>query len=414
MICCKTLIGYGSPNKAGSESCHGSPLGEIESKLTKKNLDCNWKKFQVPENILKLWRKSGNRNASKRLNWEKKLKKSNRSKEFIHQFKKINYKRNNIAKNFLKKILNTASTEATRKSSQKSINILSSSISNFMGGSADLTGSNLTKIENSQIRGKQTNYIHYGVREHLMAAAMNGIALHGGYIPYGGTFLIFSDYCKNAIRLSALMRQQVIYVFTHDSIGLGEDGPTHQPVEQLAGLRAIPNLNVLRPCDAIETFECWEMAIMEKNCPSIIILSRQNLPLIRAKVDLNKSIFGGYFIKKKRNSKITLIATGSEVSLLLKIEKILSKKNIFCNIVSMPCFEKFDAQNEKYKNEILGKNPIVAVEAGSSQVWYKYLKKDDLVIGLDKFGESGKGLDVYKHFGFEENDISNKILERFF
>ena len=301
--------------------------------------------------------------------------------------------------------------EATRKSSQNSIEILSQSIKNFLGGSADLTESNLTKVKTSKVSGKKINYIHYGIREHLMAAAMNGISLHGGFIPYGGTFLIFSDYCKNAIRLSALMKQQVIYVFTHDSIGLGEDGPTHQPVEQLVGLRAIPNLLVLRPCDSIETFECWELALINNDKPSCLILSRQGLPLIRNDFKTNKCQKGAYFIKENKNSKITLFASGSELSLALKIYQLLKKKKINSNLVSMPSIELFESQSQFYKNKILGKNPRVFIEASTSMNWYKFKEKNDTIIGIDTFGESGKGNDVLKHFGFDENLILNKILK---
>ena len=261
LIICKTIIGYGSPNKSGKETCHGSPLGTYESLLTKQNINWPYKKFFIPKHIKKYWQKVSNRNVKKRINWENKLNNSKLKKNFLSQFKNFKIKRNKNTNSFLENIVKLNISEATRKSSQNCINYFYNQIPNLLGGSADLTGSNLTKVKSSVVKGKNSNYIHYGVREHLMAAAMNGISVHGGYIPYGGTFLVFSDYCRNSIRLSAMMKQKVIYVFTHDSIGLGEDGPTHQPVEHLASLRSIPNLNVLRPCDQIETFEAWEIAL---------------------------------------------------------------------------------------------------------------------------------------------------------
>ena len=247
-----------------------------------------------------------------------------------------------------------------------------------------------------------------------MAAAMNGVAVHGGFIPYGGTFLVFSDYCKNSIRLSAMMKKQVIYVFTHDSIGLGEDGPTHQPIEHLAGLRAIPNLNVFRPCDAIETYECWEIALSSSRTPSILALSRQNLPLIRDKYKINLSSRGAYILNKSKKAKLTIIASGSEVSIGYDIQKLLIEKNIFVNLVSIPCIEIFDSQSQKYKESILGKIPKIIIEASSTQSWYKYLGKDDHVIGIDEFGESGKANDLFNHFGLTKEKILKKILNEYF
>ena len=281
LILCKTTIGFGSPNKSGKEIAHGSPLGSNEAKLTKEKLGWNYKSFEVPNNIKKKWIKVGLDGKKKRLKWELKLSKSKYRKNIKNQFKDKVIHRDNETYSFLNNIIKKNKDEATRKSSQNSLEFFSRKINNFLGGSADLTGSNLTKTKYSNISKKKINYIHYGIREHLMAAAMNGIAVHRGFIPYGGTFLVFSDYCKNSIRLSAMMKKQVIYVLTHDSIGLGEDGPTHQPVEHLIALRSIPNLLVLRPCDAIETFESWEIAINTFSSPSAIILSRQSLPLIR-------------------------------------------------------------------------------------------------------------------------------------
>ena len=412
-ISCKTTIGFGSPNKSGKSSSHGSPLGLDEANATRNNLNIlEWKNFKLPEKVLHLWGKCSKKGNRERINWYNRLSKNPKKETFLKQLKPFRYFRNKISTNYLKKILEEKKPEATRKSSQNSIAILSQSIKNFLGGSADLTESNLTKVKTSKVSGKKINYIHYGIREHLMAAAMNGISLHGGFIPYGGTFLIFSDYCKNAIRLSALMKQQVIYVFTHDSIGLGEDGPTHQPVEQLVGLRAIPNLLVLRPCDSIETFECWELALINNDKPSCLILSRQGLPLIRNDFKTNKCQKGAYFIKENKNSKITLFASGSELSLALKIYQLLKKKKINSNLVSIPSIELFESQSQFYKNKILGKNPRVFIEASTSMNWYKFKEKNDIIIGIDTFGESGKGNDVLRHFGFDENLILNKILKK--
>ncbi|MFL2660338.1 MAG: transketolase [Alphaproteobacteria bacterium] len=413
-ISCKTIIGFGSPNKSGKETCHGSPLGEEEAKLTKNKLNWPYENFSVPNNILKNWRKVGNKGEKIRVKWEKKLSYSKFKKKFSDQ---INHKVTSRKKGtnlFLEKIIKNKLPEATRKSSQKTLDLLYKNYANLLGGSADLTGSNLTKVSSSYSKGRKINYIHYGVREHLMAAAMNGVAVHGGFIPYGGTFLVFSDYCKNSIRLSAMMKKQVIYVFTHDSIGLGEDGPTHQPIEHLAGLRAIPNLNVFRPCDAIETYECWEIALSSSRTPSILALSRQNLPLIRDKYKINLSSRGAYILNKSKKAKLTIIASGSEVSIGYDIQKLLIEKNIFVNLVSIPCIEIFDSQSQKYKESILGKIPKIIIEASSTQSWYKYLGKDDHVIGIDEFGESGKANDLFNHFGLTKEKILKKILNEYF
>ncbi len=414
LIICKTKIGFGSPNKSGKESSHGSPLGEEESKLTKEKLNWKSKKFEIPTLIKKKWEKIGVKGKVVRENWQKKYSKSTNYKNLVNQFKEKSFKRTKSTSDYLDKIVRTNNMEATRKSSQKTIEYLSNSIKNFLGGSADLTGSNLTKTKFSKSNSKIFNYIHYGVREHLMAAAMNGIAVHGGFIPYGGTFLVFSDYCKNSIRLSAMMKKRVIYVLTHDSIGLGEDGPTHQPIEHLAGLRAIPNLFVLRPCDAVETFEAWEIAINSKKTPSAIILSRQNLPLLRKKVTNNLSSKGGYFINNHKNSKITFIASGSEVSVASKVQKILSKDKIHSNLVSMPSIELFNQQNKNYINKTLGEKPRIIIEAASSLSWYKFLRKNDIIFSINSFGESGKGNDLFKFFGFDPNQISQKIKRKYF
>ncbi len=411
LIICKTTIGYGSPNKAGKSASHGSPLGKKEAELTKDKLNWKSKKFEVPNFIKKKWLKVGNKGKSQRKLWEIKSQKIKNSLNLKKQFKKTLIKRDNDTYNFLKNIIRNNTSEASRKSSQNSLEFFGSKVSNFLGGSADLTSSNLTKTKFSKV-GKKTNYIHYGVREHLMAAAMNGIAVHGGFIPYGGTFLVFSDYCKNAIRLSAMMKQKVIYVFTHDSIGLGEDGPTHQPIEHLASLRSIPNLTVLRPCDAIETFEAWEFAI-HNNSPTALILSRQSLPLQRNDFKKNKLLEGAYFLKKYSKFKFTIISTGSEVSLAKKVhDQFNINDKIKCNVVSLPSMEIFDKKNEKFKKKILGNKPKIFIEAASSFGWHKYANENDLIISIDKFGESGKGEDLFEHFGFSSGKIYKQIKKK--
>ena len=413
-ISCKTIIGYGSPNRSGKEISHGAPLGKEEAMKTKINLKWNHNSFFIPEKILNNWRKIGNKGLKIRKTWERKFNQSKLKNKLSNQvrFKKLSRTKDYLK--FLKGISENTITEATRKSSQKTLEFLHTKIDNFLGGSADLTGSNLTKTSYSNVNGKNLNYIHYGVREHLMAAAMNGIAVHKGFIPYGGTFLVFSDYCKNSIRLSAMMKQQVIYVFTHDSIGLGEDGPTHQPIEHLSGLRSIPNLNVFRPCDAIETFEAWEIALNNSNKPSILALSRQNLPLLRKDFKKNKTSKGGYFLKDQQKYEITLIASGSEVSVAKNTSIFLETKGIKSNLVSMPCVELFANQSKTYKEKILGTKPRVIIEASSTHGWHKFLNKNDLIFGIDEFGESGKANHLFDHFGITQERISKKIIEKFF
>ncbi len=414
LVSCKTIIGYGSPNKSGKSECHGAPLGIDEVKNTKDFLKCKNKSFFVPDKILNHWRNIGNRNKKKFSKWKSRVNTSKVGKEFLKQMKKSVYKRKSDVNYFLSNKIISAKEEATRKSSQNALELLLNDSNNLLGGSADLTASNLTRVSTSNTKGKNLNYLYYGVREHIMAAAMNGISLHGAFVPYGGTFLIFSDYCKNSIRLSALMKQQVIYVFTHDSIGLGEDGPTHQPVEQLAGLRAIPNLTVLRPCDAIETFESWEIALMQKNTPTALALSRQSVPLVRSDYKVNKSIMGAYVIKKSKNPKIKIIATGSEVSVAIKVFNNLKKLKISSQVISMPSMELFEAQNESYKKKILGDELKVIIEAASDFGWHKYINGKGRIFGINSFGESGKGEDLYKHFGLDDSMITKQIVKEYF
>ena len=413
IISCKTVIGFGSPNKSGKASSHGSPLGEDEIKLVRKKL--KWKNipFEIPENILNEWREIGKKGFDLEQKWNDLLNKKNSEKKI--ELEKILNNSNldevsKIIANEKNKYFETKPSMATRQCSSLVIESLTNNLPELIGGSADLSGSNNTKTENSKIISSKNfngNYIHYGVREHGMAASMNGLALYNGLIPFGGTFLIFSDYCKPSIRLSALMGLKVIYIFSHDSIGLGEDGPTHQPIEQLAGLRAIPNLNVFRPADINETLECWQVALKSKNTPSAIALSRQKLPYINpSHTTENKSELGAYVVNSTaQNYSVTLIASGSEVELALQAQKELKKINIDSKVVSMPCQELFDQQSISYKNEIIDKDiPVITIEASSVNSWEKYSKNN---MGIETFGESAPFKEVYQHF----NLTSAKIVE---
>ena len=348
VISCITTIGFGSPNKSGKSSAHGSPLGLDEINLVRKKLKWNYKPFEIPEEVLKDWKKIGYKGKKNEEKWNKKYKKikSKINKVFNSELKKIFKREKN------KSIQNLESI-ATRKSSEKILNEIVKENKLIIGGSADLAGSNNTKTKNHRPIKKNDfkgNYIHYGVREHAMAGIMNGLALHSNIIPYGGTFLIFSDYCKPSIRLSALMGLRVIYVMTHDSIGLGEDGPTHQPVEQLSGLRSIPNLNILRPADTIETIECWQIALENKTTPSILTLTRQKVDPIRKKYSSdNKCSFGAYEVMRSaKDLDCTIFASGSEVSLAIKVCHKLATEKIYSKVISVPCQELFDKQNNKY------------------------------------------------------------------
>ena len=360
-ISCKTTIGFGSPNKGGKASSHGSPLGEDEIKLVRKKLNWKYKAFEIPKNLLNEWKKIGEKAYQKAKRYDAKYQKTFSNNSIPNSLKILIEK---IKNEYLK----NPKPLATRKSSEMFLDTINK-LPNLIGGSADLTGSNNTKTKEHKIikpGNFSGNYIHYGVREHAMCGIMNGIALHSNLIPYGGTFLIFSDYCKPSIRLASMMKQRVIYVFTHDSIGLGEDGPTHQPIEQLASLRSIPNLNIFRPADLIETFECWQLALENKNCPSVIALTRQGINPVRTKnSSKNESSAGAYEVLKTGNNiKLTIISTGSEVGLACKISHKLATENIYSKVISMPCQELFDQQNENYKNKILAETDlVVSIEA---------------------------------------------------
>jgi transketolase len=407
VISCKTKIGYGSPNKSGKSSAHGSPMGEDEIKLIRKKLKWPHEPFDIPKNILKAWREIGNKAQIK----EKKSNKISFKEEGLK--KKIKSVIDNAKENAAKELKSTA----TRKSSENILKDLTKNLPLLIGGSADLTGSNNTKTEFQKIisPGKfNGNYIHYGVREHAMASIMNGLALHSNLIPYGGTFLVFSDYCKPSIRLSALMGQRVIYVMSHDSIGLGEDGPTHQPIEHLSSLRSIPNLNVFRPCDTTETIECWDIALNSKDKPSVISLTRQNLsqPRDQMKVE-NLCELGAYEIyRSSDNIELTLMASGSEVEIAISASKKLAQKNINSKVISFPSMELFDAQPENYRSKILDETKIkISIEASHPMSWKKYVGNDGVTMGIEDFGKSAPYKEVYKYFKLTDDDIVNTALK---
>jgi len=414
VIACKTIIGFGSPNKSGKSSVHGSPLGEEEIQLVRKKLNWGHQPFLIPSSILEAWRNIGKKGLQEEERWKKKNKLKNNSLSNLKKLSSIITKAKKNAAQNDKPI-------ATRKSSEDILTLLTNGIPELIGGSADLAGSNNTKTKNQlaiQSGNFKGSYIHYGVREHAMAAIMNGIALHDNLIPYGGTFLIFSDYCKPAIRLSALMKQRVIYVMTHDSIGLGEDGPTHQPIEQLAGLRAIPNLNVFRPADTTETIECWQLAIEQKNTPSVLSLTRQNLTPIRKKyIKENKCSYGAYEVFRTNNKiHLTILASGSEVEIAIEASKKLQQEKIYSKVISVPCQELFELQNKKYKQKILGETKVkISLEAASTLGWKKLTGNEGMEIGINSFGKSAPYKKIYEHFQITSNNViqqAKKLIKK--
>jgi len=404
-IACRTIIGYGAPNKAGSESVHGAPLGASEVEAARANLRWSSPPFVIPEPIKDTWRRAGQRCRTERITWEGRLLASPVRSAFLEAisgdlpakvFQQLDeHKRALVAKK---------PEIATRKASELALAVINEATEQTIGGSADLTHSNLTITKGMKTIGPRRfdgRYIHYGVREHAMGAAMNGIALHGGLVPYGGTFLIFSDYARAAIRLSALMGQRVIYVLTHDSIGLGEDGPTHQPVEHLAMLRATPNLNVFRPADAVETAECWALALQSRKAPSALALSRQNLALVRTEhTDENLCARGAYILSGSDGTRdITLLATGSEVYIALRAANLLAERGVRAAVVSMPCWELFEGQSDSYRREVLGSAPRIAVEAAVRHGWDRWIGEKGAFVGMKGFGNSAPAPVLYEYFG---------------
>ena len=422
LISCKTIIGYGSPNKSGKASSHGAALGEKEVQLVRKKLNWKFEPFVIPEEILNEWRRIGEKGILQEKNWNAVYGK--KSKKIKDEFSRIINNKlpkdfDKIIKELKKKFFDLKPNIASRQASANFLEEITKNLPELVGGSADLSGSNNTKTKYSTILRPANfngNYIHYGVREHGMAGIMNGMALHGGIIPYGGTFLIFLDYCKPSLRLSALMGLKVIYIFSHDSIGLGEDGPTHQPIEHLAHLRAIPNLNVFRPADIIETLECWEIALKSSTNPSVIALSRQKIPFVTETLtSKNMSSLGGYELKKANsNPEITLIASGSEVQIAIDALNKLKEANINSKVVSMPCQELFDKQSKEYREKVIEKNSKkISIEASSIFGWEKYVGSEGSSLGMKSFGKSAPYKTIYEDFNLTSNSvvtIAKKIL----
>ena len=402
IICCKTVIGYGSPNKSGKSSSHGSPLGDDEIKASREVLEWMHLPFDMPQEVLDQWREVGAKGAKDNAEWQKRLNASSKKIEFEKQLnpdvtKVLAQVTQELKKDFAEK----KPKLATRQTSGECLEKLVPAIAQLIGGSADLTGSNNTKVKASKVITKSDyngNYINYGVREHGMAAVMNGMCLHGGIIPYAGTFLQFADYARPAIRLAALMKQRVIHVMTHDSIGLGEDGPTHQPVEHLAALRAIPNCFVYRPCDGIETAECWELALQNQNAPAVLSLTRQGLPTVREADAENKSAKGAYILKDSKGvPKVTIFASGSEVEIALAAATTIGDT---ARVVSVPCMDLFLVQDKKYQDNLCDNGSIkIAVEAAIRQGWDALIGRDGKFVGMKSFGDSAPAGTLYKHFG---------------
>ena len=422
LIACKTVIGYGAPTKGGTHHTHGAPLGDEEIKKMRTALNWDHPAYVVPKDILVAWRTAGSRGEKDRLSWEKRtkrLKSANEMKKMAAG--KLPPGWTSKLNSFKKKMIKEQPNLATRQASGKVLDVLTSAIPSLIGGSADLSGSVNTMTSSTKSltnRDFSGRYIHYGVREHGMGAIMNGIALHGGFIPYSGTFAVFADYMKGAMRLSAIMAQRVVYVLTHDSIGLGEDGPTHQPVETLSMLRALPNFNVFRPCDIVETAECWQIAIENKNTPSGLMLSRQGVATQRKTHNKkNMSAYGAYVLLEGKGGaskrKVTLMATGSEVEIAVAARKTLQKDGISTAVVSMPCWELFENQGKAYQARVLGKNTIkVGVEAALRFGWDKYLGSDGGFVGMHGFGASAPAPVLYEHFGITAANVVGEVKSR--
>ena len=411
MIACKTIIAYGSPNKSASAKSHGSPLGAEEIKLTKAALNWPYAEFEIPDNILSGWHEIGLQGKKSYEAWQAKLDNDAQKNEFNSFLTKSFAEFEAEIIKFKQNLVTEKKAIATRQASGEALELFTKFVPQLIGGSADLTGSNNTKTSNTaSITTNNYNgrYVHYGIREHAMGAIMNGMALYGGFIPYSGTFLVFSDYCKPAIRLSALMEQQVIYVFTHDSIGLGEDGPTHQPIEHLDALRLVPNLVVIRPCDTVETLEAWQLALNFKDRPVALSLTRQALKQFSNETSANNNVAkGGYIIAAEEHAyQTTIVASGSEVEIAMQAKKLLEAEKIGVRVVSMPSVTLFAEQSKAYIENCLGKGPKVAIEASRSYSFDRYVDK---FIGMNSFGASGKASDLYEHFGLTAENIIKEV-----
>lgn len=408
LISCKTTIGYGAPTKSGTSKCHGSPLGEEETTAMRKALNWDYAPFEIPLEILNSWRQTQNRNLIKYNTWVQNASNEPEFRDYIVNKLPQGWDNNLIA--LKEKAILEQTKVATRKASEMCLKAIVPNVPEIVGGSADLAASNLTFVEGLKTITKSDyngNNIMYGIREHAMGAIMNGMALHGGAIPFGGTFFVFSDYLRPSMRLASIMGIRVIYVLTHDSIGVGEDGPTHQPIEHLASYRAMPNILTFRPCDVVETAESWQIALTEEKRPSILALSRQNLPLLRTSSDNNLTSKGAYIISPAEGKRqATIIATGSEVSIAIEAQKLLREKNIDIAVVSMPCMELFEEQSLNYQLDVLGKAPVISVEAGSTFGWNRYAQK---TIGIDTFGASAPGSKLYEYFGITADNIAKEI-----
>jgi transketolase len=410
MIACRTTIGFGLPSQ-GTQKAHSDAPGADAIAAARKTLGWDQPPFVIPDELLNQWRAIGVQGRDTREAWEKRKAASTKNKEFDVAFAGGLPATLGTALNELKKNFSAEKPFAgTRKFSEKALDVINGELTITIGGSADLTPSNNTKTKNiTEITPDDFSgrYIHYGIREHGMCAAMNGMALHGGIIPYGGTFFVFSDYCRPSIRLAALMGIRVVFVMTHDSIGVGEDGPTHQPVEQLAAMRAMPNLLLMRPADGVETAECWQIALENRNRPSLIAFSRQEVPTARTvHTDDNLSAKGAYELVADANAKVTLLSTGSEISIALAARELLAKDEIGARIVSMPCWELFEEQDQGLRNKVLGELPRIAVEAGARQGWDRYIGANGLFVGMHSFGASGPWKDVYKHFNITAEAVA--------
>ena len=419
LIACKTVIGKGSPNKQGTSATHGAPLGDDEIAAAREVLGWESAPFEIPEDVVSDWRGTADRGVQARADWRNRLEQHGDRDEFLRRMAG-DLPESFSLDGYIQSLIDEPQKVATRKASEMALAEINANLPDTIGGSADLTGSNNTKaggIGPFTADDYSGRYVYYGIREFGMSAAMNGMALHGGVIPYGGTFLIFSDYCRNAIRLSALQQTRVIYVMTHDSIGLGEDGPTHQPIEQVMSLRLIPNLNVFRPADVIETAECWQLALQDKYTPSVLCLSRQGLPQVRHDGDM-LSAKGAYRLKAAdADRKVILIATGSEVALALDTAKVLEEQGVGADVISMPSMELFEQQDEAYKADLLPDVPPgeilrVSIEAGATLGWERYTMANGLQIGLDRFGASAPAGDLFEKFGFTVDAIVPQIMNK--